>query len=402
MSLLPTQREAVRWIRGMGSDSDLLMWEGDVRSGKSHGAALALLIHSLNYTDQQFIVAGRTFGTVERNVIPKLLLAADMLTLPVKRVRSRGIMRIGANEFTLFGAPNVMAQDVVQGMDAAGVLIDEAALIDRDFVDQAITRTSVPGAKSILTFNPTYPSHWLKSEMLDVDPTIFHQRAKIVDAVEAGIIPRDYYERQLARLPAHKRKRWLEGIWAPAQGLIWPSLEVNAKAEPVPRYRRVEAGLDEGFSDAYAVVFAGQREDGVWQTCGEYYWDTGNRTVAEHIAAVLAIGRRLGCSRYWVDPAAAASKQELNRAGVQYSNARNAVIPGIDCVEAALKEERMLVTEDVPRLLNEAASYSWKDWDGDDMPDPAFADHACDAFRYLCMGRLRKVDLTPVAKPGAF
>ena len=401
MALTDHQAKAILWATAEDSPK-LLLWQGDIRCGKTMGAALALVRHSLKYEDADFIVAGKSAGAVERSVVRALKDAAVIWGQRFERVRSRQTIKIGSNEFHVFGAPNASSQDTVQGMTAAGAIIDEAALIDRGFVEQVMARCSMEDSKIILTFNPAHPSHWLFTDFINGGLDCAFYKSTLLAAVQAGNIPQETYDFYLSQpMSAHRRKRWLEGEWAAAAGLCLPSLEPSPDAVTSPSFRRVEAGVDWGTSNPTAAVFFGQLYDGRWQTCGEYYWSEGNRTASEHADAILRAGEVLGASRYIIDPSAASLRLELLRRKAQVVNGNNDVIEGIDTLEDAVSGGRLLVTDDVPSLLSEASRYSWKEWDGPDQPVKK-DDHACDAARYFAMSRLRKVNLTPVPKPVAF
>lgn len=47
---------------------------------------------------------------------------------------------------------------LIQGRTLAGVLLDEVALMPRSFVEQALTRCSVDGAKLWFSCNPDSPT----------------------------------------------------------------------------------------------------------------------------------------------------------------------------------------------------------------------------------------------------
>ena len=59
------------------------------------------------------------------------------------------------------------SQDLIQGMTLAGVFFDEVALMPYSFVDQAMARCSVEGAKYWFNCNPKNPNHWFKVEFID-------------------------------------------------------------------------------------------------------------------------------------------------------------------------------------------------------------------------------------------
>ena len=53
---------------------------------------------------------------------------------------------------------------MIQGITLCGVLFDEAALMPRSFVEQAVARCSRDGSKLWFNCNPEYPQHWFNLE----------------------------------------------------------------------------------------------------------------------------------------------------------------------------------------------------------------------------------------------
>ena len=53
------------------------------------------------------------------------------------------------------------------GITAAGVFLDEVALMPQSFVNQALARCSVKGSKYWFNCNPEGPYHWFKVEWID-------------------------------------------------------------------------------------------------------------------------------------------------------------------------------------------------------------------------------------------
>ena len=64
------------------------------------------------------------------------------------------------NQFYLFGGRDESSAALIQGITFAGVLLDEAALMPRSFVDQACARCSVAGSRLWFNCNPAGPNHW--------------------------------------------------------------------------------------------------------------------------------------------------------------------------------------------------------------------------------------------------
>ena len=70
-------------------------------------------------------------------------------------------MRGRENRFYIFGGRDESSASLIQGITFAGVLLDEAALMPRSFVEQACARCSVAGSRLWFNCNPAGPNHWL-------------------------------------------------------------------------------------------------------------------------------------------------------------------------------------------------------------------------------------------------
>ena len=83
-----------------------------------------------------------------------------------RRVRTVGLGR-HENRFYLFGGRDEGSASLIQGVTLAGVLLDEAALMPRSFVEQALARCSVPGSRYWFCCNPEHPFHWFYREWIE-------------------------------------------------------------------------------------------------------------------------------------------------------------------------------------------------------------------------------------------
>lgn len=70
------------------------------------------------------------------------------------------------NRFYLFGGKDESSAALIQGMTLNGVFLDEAALMPRSFVEQALARCSQKNSKLWFNCNPESPSHWFYKEWI--------------------------------------------------------------------------------------------------------------------------------------------------------------------------------------------------------------------------------------------
>ena len=102
LDLLPQQREALAWT--LDGDGRQLAWVGSIRSGKSCGATLAMIIHAERYSGQAIIMAGKSVGSIERNLLPYLAQYTRELGIPYRHWRTKSRCDVGMNAWHLFGA----------------------------------------------------------------------------------------------------------------------------------------------------------------------------------------------------------------------------------------------------------------------------------------------------------
>ncbi len=138
---------------------DGIIADGAIRSGKTVSMSLSFVIWAMTrFNGQNFIMAGKTVGAFRRNVLFWLKLMLKAQGYKIKERRTDNLVEISIGEkinyFYIFGGKDERSQDLVQGITAAGVFLDEVALMPESFVNQAIARCSVAGSKYWFNCNP--------------------------------------------------------------------------------------------------------------------------------------------------------------------------------------------------------------------------------------------------------
>ena len=145
--LSPKQRRLALWWHESPQYDGVIAY-GAVRSGKTWSMILGFLLWSQAcFSHCQFIVGGRTIGSLTRNVVMPMIQILAQMGWKFDYNRGVGYVQVGTNTYYLFGASSEQSQDVLQGMTAAGCLLDEAALMPKSFIDQAMARCSIDGSK---------------------------------------------------------------------------------------------------------------------------------------------------------------------------------------------------------------------------------------------------------------
>ena len=136
------------WLHDETKDKDALICDGSVRAGKTLVMSLSYILWIMyNFNNQQFGMAGKTIGSLRRNVVRPLKVMLVGRGYTVHDARSDNRLDISKDNVTnsvfLFGGKDEGSQDLVQGITLAGFFFDEVALMPESFVYQAVARCSV-------------------------------------------------------------------------------------------------------------------------------------------------------------------------------------------------------------------------------------------------------------------
>ena len=135
------------------SSYDAIICDGAVRSGKTSIMMWAFVGWAMRaFSGQRFGICGKTVDSASKNIVVPFIsmsLAKERYVLRWRRSDKILEVRRGAaiNFFEVFGGKDESSAALIQGRTLAGVLLDEVALMPRSFVEQALARCSVDGAK---------------------------------------------------------------------------------------------------------------------------------------------------------------------------------------------------------------------------------------------------------------
>ena len=221
------QRRLMHWWRPplASSSCDFVVADGAIRSGKTIACIIGFLTWSQEmHSGQSFILAGKTMGALKKNVIRPMLQILEAWGWPYEYIRSGTDARIeiGSNTYYLYGANTEAAQDALQGLTAAGAYLDETALFPKSFVDQAIGRCSVEGAKTWMNCNPAGPHHYIREEYIlqAKEKKVCHLHFMMTDNLTLSPKVLERYRRAWPHGSVFY-KRFILGKWVAADGLIY-------------------------------------------------------------------------------------------------------------------------------------------------------------------------------------
>lgn len=376
-----------------------LICDGAVRSGKTSVMSLSFFLWAMSeFSGNAFAFCGKSVGAVERNLVTPLMgvqYLRQHFDLRYNRAAHVLIGRRGAkeNRFYLFGGRDESSYMLIQGITLAGVLLDEVALMPRSFVEQALARCSVPGAKLWFNCNPDGPEHWFRKEWLlkaeehkalhlhftmDDNPALDEETRQRYRTMYSGV----FYERCIL------------GRWVMSEGLIYDMMDPTANtyddssAPPSLHFAGIRTiACDYGTTNP-CVFLDVYDYDGTVYVDREYRWDSREehrqKTDEEYADAMAAFMGQTQCAII-ADPSAASFIAALRRRGMYVIPADNEVLDGIRRTSVLIGRRKLMIHKGCAGLLDEMGTYLWDEKacvHGDERPLKE-RDHGPDALRYF-------------------
>ena len=378
------------WMAGSPfAEKEAIFCDGAVRSGKTLAMGLSFFLWAMSCFDRKrFALCGKTAGAVHRNILAEVLPWLERLGCGWKEVRSEGVLTVWMgkreNRFYIFGGKDEGSADLIQGITLAGVLLDEAALMPRSFVEQACARCSVAESRLWFNCNPEGPGHWLYKDWVlkaeERNCLRIHFTMEDNPSLTAQI--RQRYERLYSGV---FYRRFVLGQWVQAEGRVYDFFTEEMVG-------RVPEACDKWYiSCDYGTV--NPTSMGLWGRCGrvwyrvkEFYFDSRREqrqmTDGEYARALetLAGGREI--TAVIVDPSAASFIEVLRRKGWRVKKAKNEVLSGIRLTSDCLKNGSIVICEGCGDCLRELGEYVWDTGSGEDRVKKEH-DHAMDDMRYF-------------------
>lgn len=387
-------------------DADGIIADGSIRSGKTVAMSLSFIMWAMHgYDGQTFIMAGKTIQSFRRNVLDPLLQMLPSRGYASTEVRSENLLIISrgirTNRFYIFGGKDESSQDLVQGITAAGVYLDECALMPESFVNQATGRLSVEGSKMWFNCNPSSPTHWFKTKWIDRADALnlLHLHFTLDDNLSLSEHIKDRYRGMYQGV---FYLRYIKGMWAVAEGLIYAMFAdshiYNDATRPVAMLATSTRYIACDYGTTNPCVYLDIRDDGrdIWIE-DEWRWDSRSeeasrlsspyKTDKEYADAMQDFmgASAEGQCMVIVDPSAKSFITELRQRGMYVKEGDNDVLDGIRDVSSLFVRGRIHIHERCTGLIKELRSYVWDDkatQRGEEKP-VKMQDHAPDALRYF-------------------
>ena len=392
----PKQKRVMCWWGPRSADRhyDAIKCDGAVRSGKTLCMGLSFVCWAMaSFRGAQFAFCGKSVVSLRRNLLQELTPTLEELGFRCRERRSENLVIIGRsgreNRFYLMGGKDEGSAAFIQGVTLAGVLLDEAALMPRSFVEQAIARCSVQGSRLWFNCNPEGPQHWFYQEWILKRETrnALYLHFTMEDNPSLSVRIRQRYR---ASYSGAFYRRFILGEWTAAKGLVYDFFDPARDAVPRPegQMEQYVISVDYGTANPCSFGLWGLRE-GVWYRMEEYYYasrKTGVQlTDQEYVRALQALADGREIRSVVADPSAASFITALRQAGFHVVKANNDVLSGIRITADLLKRGRIAICEGCEDCLREIAMYRWsEETEGRDAPHKD-NDHAMDDMRYFAV-----------------
>ena len=389
----PKQRKVLTWWVPGNEDAgkEAIVCDGAVRSGKTLAMGLSFFLWACTCFDgQRFGVCGKTIASVRRNVLSEILPRLEGLGATWKERRTDNLVTVRflgrENRFYIFGGRDESSASLIQGITFAGILLDEAALMPRSFVEQACARCSVAGSRLWFNCNPAGPSHWFyRTWILEAEKRNC-LRLSFTMEDNPSLTPQ-IRERYRKLYTGVFYRRYILGQWAQAEGRVYDffSPEMVKKAPEGP-FEQWYVSCDYGTVNPTSMGLWGKC-GGIWYRVKEFYFSSREQqrqmTDAEYADALesLAGGRHIRA--VIVDPSAASFIEVLRRKGWAVRKADNDVLSGIRLTSDCLKDGRIVICEGCSDCLREMDEYVWDLSSGNKDRVRKEHDHAMDDMRYF-------------------
>ena len=314
-----------------------------------------------------------------------------------------GVITFGGNRFYPgeFRYPNGSVMHVV-GLDKPGkvmsseydvIFVNEATEISETDWQALKTRlrNGVLGYQQLMAdCNPSGPRHWLNvrcNKGLTRRIVTTHKDNPAywdVDRQEWTAMGRMYVQNTLGSLTGVERKRLFEGVWAAAEGLVYPEFvsDQHVRKVGVTDWRTILA-VDVGSRNPTAILTMHQRGDGAHVHISRELYRR-NMSSREIINAIEAESDATNPEMIYIDPSAKGYIADLEADGYPVTAANNDVLTGIQRVRTMLTTG-FTVDPSCTNVIDEFGMYAYPDNPRIETDKPTKDhDHAMDAIRYGC------------------
>jgi len=371
---------------------------GSVRSGKTVCTLLRFLRAISECPGETIIIFGYSLGSIYKNVILLLLNSEELKMFRPFCTWSKGNNTLLFADKTIFciGAGDEGSLGLIQGITVDLCYCDEFTLYPDNVIEMIKNRLSRDHSKLFASMNPKHPGHILKKwvDLADEGNPNYYALHFTLD--HNPYISQAYKDDLRTTSSGLFYKRYYLGLWSLAEGAIFDFFDrdIHVLSSPPCAAEYWIAAIDYGAVNPFACLILGvstgrytQSDPKIWVE-KEYYYDPKihqkqktNFEFANDVERFLAPYSLRGI---YIDPSAAAFKEELRRRSLRPIDANNEVEYGIQKVSEEMMKGTLTILSCCKNLIREMEGYVWdnkKTEKGKEEPLKR-QDHAVDALRY--------------------
>lgn len=339
---------------------------GPAETGKTISALMKLHICACKYAGASIVIARKTLSSTYATVLQTFMNKVLVGNVPLKPY--------GGSKPEWFDYLNG-SRIWMAGLDKSSKILsaehdiiycNQTEELSLDDWETLTTRTTgragnMPYAQTIGDANPSYPGHWMyKRESIKMfyshhtdNPALYDQKTgNITDQGKKTIAI-------LQSLTGTRRQRLYEGKPAQAEGVIyeeWNEATHYIYAEEVPMCQRFVAAQDWGYTHPGVLGVWAIDNDGRMYLVAQIY--RTKKTVNWWKKRAIELNNEFGLEAIACGPDQPAYIEEYQRAGLNAIAANNAVLPGINAVQQALRpaddgKPRLYVVRDSLRFADQ-------------------------------------------------
>ena len=297
---------------------------------------------------------------------------------------------------------------------AAGAFFDEVALMPESFVNQATARCSVEGSKFWFNCNPEGPDHWFKVNCIDKvkEKNLIYLHFTMNDNLSLTEHIKDRYRKQYSGVFF---KRFIEGLWVLAEGLIFAYLAEEPQkyifTEGSWYFSKLVMGIDFGGNGSKTTFVLTGYINGYqdFRVLEEFGLPLTSNIDAEAICNTFINFYKFCIEKYgrvdWIFPDSASTtminslRAAVIKEGLTSRNIRecrkNEIKDRPKTVDMLLTSGRLKISERCPNVLKALSSLVW-DEKKKDVPEDKNIGNCndwYDAFCYTFLNFIEFIDL---------
>lgn len=308
-------------------------------------------------SEPQYILAGNTLGSLQRNVLQELVnkYGIEFRFDKFNRFKLFGVL------VCCFGHGTVTDMSRIRGMTSYGAYINEASTANEEVFNEIKSRCSATGARILVDTNPDHPEHWLYTDY------ILRADGKTIQEVHYELDDNTFLtERFKNNLKKSTPSgmffdRDIRGLWVTAEGAVYKDFNKDIHyVHDLSKYEFVKyfCGVDWGYEHYGAIGVFGETTDGKVIFLKEY------SAQYEEIDYWVEIAKKIietyGNITFYCDSARPEHVARFKREGIKAKNANKAVLSGIEMVARMYKLETLLIYyPGVDRFKKEIYTYVW-------------------------------------------